>query len=123
MAGKVQQRAVEQNVAGPRSHDNVRSPGLRTLAAFSVAATRGMTEMGSAWMEWLGGTTGVHAQLSQQLVRCRTMQDLAQTQRTFLAGSAQGWVEHNRRVLQISRAAAEESMRALGGRRPGPTAQ
>ena len=119
-AAKAQQRAVEQTVAGPRSGD---TGPVQALAAFSMAATRGMTEVGSAWMEWLGSSGGAHAQQSLQLLRCRTLQDLAHTQQSFLAGSAQGWMEHNRRVLEISRAAAEESMRAFGGSRPGPTAQ
>ena len=117
-AAKAQERAVEQTVAGPRSRDK---GSIHALAALSMAATRGMTEMGSAWMEWLGGSGSIHALLSRQLLDCRTMQDLARTQQSFLAGSAQGWMEHNQRVLQISRHAAEEGMRALNGRRPGPT--
>lgn len=119
-AAKAQQRAVEQTVAGPRSRD---TGPVQALAAFSMAATRGMTEVGSAWIEWLGSSGGAHARQSLQLLRCRTLQDLAHTQRSFFAGSAQGWMEHNRRVLRISRAAAEESMRALGGSRPKPTAR
>jgi hypothetical protein len=124
-AAKAQERAVEQTVATPRSRDTAGNPdpSFNALAAFSKAATRGVTEMGSAWMEFLGGSGSIHAQLSRQLLSCRTMQDLARTQQSFLAGSAQGWMEHNQRVLQISRHAAEEGMRALGGRRPGPAGQ
>jgi len=124
-AARARQRAMEQNVARQQARDNARNPGpdFQALAAFSMAATRGMAEMGSAWMEWLGGSSSVHAQLSQQLVRCRTMQEVAHTQQSFIAGSAQSWIEHNARVLQISRHVADEGLRALGGRRQGPAGQ
>jgi hypothetical protein len=72
-----------------------------------------MTEIGSAWMDWLGNSTSAGTKLSQRLLGCRTMQDLADTQRSFIAGSTQGWMAHNARVMQISHRVAEEALRAL----------
>ena len=89
---------------------------FQALTAFSQAATGGATEIGSAWTEWLRESTSTGTQLSQRLLRCRTMQELAETQCEFLADTTRSWVEHNARLLQISRRVADEGLRALGGR-------
>ena len=102
-----------RKAAAPQGRD------ATSLAAFSKTATGGMTEIGSAWMDWLGGSTSAGTDLSQRLLRCRTVQDLVQTQYSFLAGSAQSWMEHNARVLQVSRRVADEALRSLT-HRSGP---
>jgi hypothetical protein len=67
-------------------------------------------------LDLLGGSANAGTQFSQQLVRCRTPQDLAETQRTFLSNSTRSWMEHNARLLQISRHVADEGLRSFGGR-------
>ena len=89
---------------------------FQALAAFSQAANGGMTEIGSAWTDWLREAARANTQLSQRLLRSRTMQELAETQCEFLADSTRSWMEHNARLLQVSRRVADEGLRALGGR-------
>jgi hypothetical protein len=90
--------------------------GCQAVAAFSRATTGGITEIGSAWAQWLHASSSAGARLAEQLIRCRTVQELAETQVEFLAGSTRSWMEHNARLLQVSRRVADEGLRALGGR-------
>jgi hypothetical protein len=108
--------AVLDTVAVYRDAARDTGQDIQALAAFSQATTGGMTQIGSAWTEWLRESTSASTQLSQRLLRCRTMQELAETQCEFLAGSTRSWMEHNARLLQISRRVADEGLRALGGR-------
>jgi len=89
---------------------------FQAVAAFTQAATGGMTEIGSAWTEWLRESTSAGTRLSQQLLGCRSLQELVETQIEFLTGSTRSWMEHHARLLQISRRVADEGLRALGGR-------
>jgi chemotaxis protein histidine kinase CheA len=101
-----EKKAAEQKAAVP-------SLDIQAFGAFSTNAAGGMHEMGSAWLAWFGGSTSDGLELSHRLLQCRTLQDLAETQRSYLAGSTRGWLDHNARVLKISRQMADEGLRTL----------
>jgi flagellar biosynthesis GTPase FlhF len=101
-----EKKAAEQKAAVP-------SLDIQAFGAISTNAAGGMREMGSAWLAWFGGSTSDGLELSHRLLQCRTLQDLAETHRSYLAGSTRGWLDHNARVLKISRQMADEGLRTL----------
>lgn len=99
-----------------RDSAHATAQGLQAVAAAYQIAGRGMTEIRSAWMEWTSRAMNANSQASQQLMRCRTLQQLAETQRGFLADAMQRWMENNARILQISQRVSEEALHPLEGR-------
>jgi hypothetical protein len=89
-------------------------PDLQTAAALPKVAVDAATEIRSAWIEWLGQTTRVGAQTSQEFLRQATEQ-----QRRLAATAVQGWMEHNARMMQITMRVAQESFRPFVYRSAG----
>lgn len=81
-------------------------PDFRTVTALPKAAVGAMTEIRSAWVEWMSHTTRAGAQMSQALLR-----QAADQQRQFAADTVHGWMEHNARVMQITMRVAQEGLR------------
>jgi hypothetical protein len=89
-------------------------PDLRTVASLPKVAVGAMTEIRSAWIEWMSQTTRAGTQMSQDLVR-----QAAEQQQRFAAGAVQGWMEHNARMMQITMRVAQESFRPFVNRSAG----
>jgi DNA repair exonuclease SbcCD ATPase subunit len=86
-------------------------PDLRTVTALPEVAVDAMTEIRSAWIEWMGQTTLIGTQMSQELLR-----QAAERQQRFAAEAVQGWMRHNARVMQISMRVAQEGLRPFATR-------
>ena len=56
-----------------------------------------MTEIRSAWMEWMGQTTRAGTQMSRDL-----LWQAAEQQQRFVTSAMQGWMERNARVMRIT---------------------
>ena len=93
-------------------------PDLQTAAALPKVALDAATEIRSAWIEWLGQTTRVGAQTSQEFLR-----QAAEQQRRLAATAMQGWMEHNARIMQISMRVAQEGFRPFATRTGGSDEQ
>jgi hypothetical protein len=89
-------------------------PDLRTVASLPKVAVGAMTEIRSAWIEWMSQTTRAGTQLSQDLVR-----QAAEQQQRLAAGAVQAWMEHNARMMQITMRVAQESLRPFVNRSAG----
>ena len=89
-------------------------PDLRTVASLPKVAVGAMTEIRSAWIEWMSQTTRAGTQMSQDLVR-----QAAEQQQRFAAGAVQGWMAHNARIMEITMRAAQESFRPFANRSAG----
>lgn len=81
-------------------------PDLRTVTSLPKVAIGAMTEIQSAWIEWMRQTTRTGTQMSQDLVR-----QAAERQQRFAASAVQGWMEHNARIMQITMRVAKEGLR------------
>jgi hypothetical protein len=75
-----------------------------------VAITR-MTEIRSAWIDWMGQTTRAGREMSQEL-----LWQAAEQQRRFTVSAVQGWMEHNARIMEITMRVAQESFRPFANR-------
>jgi len=82
-------------------------PDLETVAALPKAAVSAMTDIRSAWIDWMGQTT----QMSQDLLRQR-----AEQQQRFAADAVRNWVEHNARVMQITMRVTQEGFWPIADR-------
>ena len=82
-------------------------PDLETVAALPKAAVSAMTDIRSAWIDWMGQTT----QMSQDLVR-----QSAEQQRRVAADVMRNWMEHNARVMQITMRVTQEGFRPIAER-------
>ena len=71
-------------------------PDLRSVASLSQFAVGAMTDIRSAWIDWMGQTTLIGTRLSQELLR-----QAGEQQQRFAADVVKGWMEHNTRVMQI----------------------
>ncbi|WP_428484162.1 hemerythrin domain-containing protein [Rhodopila sp.] len=78
------------------------APDLRAVAALPGVAVGAMTEIRSAWIEWIGQTARASTQMSQDLLG-----QVAEQQRRFAAATVHGWMEHNARVMQVTRNLAQ----------------
>jgi hypothetical protein len=83
-------------------------PDLPTVASVPEAAVTAMSEIRSAWLEWMGHTTRAGAQTSQEL-----LWHAAEQHRRFATDVMQGWMEHNARIMDITVRVARESFRPI----------
>ena len=83
-------------------------PNSRTVVSLPKVAVDAMTEIRSAWIEWMSQTTRAGTQLSQDLVR-----QAAEQQQRFAVGAVQNWMEHNARMMQITMRMAQEGFRPV----------
>jgi iron-sulfur cluster repair protein YtfE (RIC family) len=107
-ATSAQRVGEEINTAASANLDAIRTavPDLRAAASLSNVVLGAMTEIRSAWTAWMGKTTLAGMQMSQEL-----MGQAAERQRRFAADAVQGWIEQNRRVMQITMRMAQDSSR------------
>ncbi len=90
------------------------APDARELAAWPNAVVGAMTEIRSAWIEWMGQTTRAGTQMSQDLLR-----QAAEQQQRFAADAVQGWMAHNARIMEITMRVAQENFRPFTNRSSG----
>lgn len=83
-----------------------RAPDLQAVAGLPSLAVNALTEIRSAWMEWVGQTTRAGAQMSKEMLL-----QAVERQRRFSTEAVQGWVENNARVMQITMRMAQEGVR------------
>jgi phasin family protein len=89
---------------------------MQAIATCSTIAAGGMTEMRQAWMDWLGRTLRTSARASQDLLRCSTIEQLAEVQRTFLKESFESLLEGSAQMLRISTRVTDDARRPIEDR-------
>jgi hypothetical protein len=83
-------------------------PDLSSVAALPKIAAHAMMEIRSAWVD----SILIGARTSQELLRQATEQ-----QQRFAADVAEGWMEQNKRVMQIIMRAVQEGVWPVASRR------
>jgi hypothetical protein len=81
-------------------------PDAQDLVSLPRVAASAVTDIRSAWFDWMNQTTRVGTQMSQELLR-----QTAEQQRRFAVDAMQFWVDHNTRVMQITMRVAQEGLR------------
>jgi hemerythrin superfamily protein len=73
---------------------------LQAIATCSTIAAGGMTELRQAWMECLNRGLRAGARASQEMMRCRSIDQLADVQRSFLKESLENLLEGSAQLLR-----------------------
>lgn len=89
---------------------------LHAIATCTSIAAGGMNEFRAAWMDWLNRNLRAGARVSQQIMRCGTLQELAEVQRDFLEESIGSLLQGGAQLLRISGRIAEEARRPIEAR-------
>ena len=89
---------------------------LQAIRATTAVSVEGMSEIYSAWMEWFSKAASTNADASQQLLRCKTVMQVAELQRQFVTTTMRNWMEGSTKVLQITQRASKQALRPLDGR-------
>jgi hypothetical protein len=99
--------AESRDVAGAHSDAmQTMAPDLPAVAVLPDAGVGTMTEIHSAWLDWIGQTTLTGTRMSQDLLR-----QLADQHRRLAVEAMQGWMVHNARVMQTTLHLAEAGLR------------
>src|SRR3954452_19305516 len=112
---RVHQAAFETRKALTVYSDSAQTiaDALQALRATSAVSVEGMSEIYSAWMEWFSKAASTNADASQQLLRCKTVMQVAELQRQFVTTSMRNWMEGSTKVLQITQRASKQALRPL----------
>jgi len=89
---------------------------LQAIATCSTIAAGGMSELRQAWMECLGRGFRAGARASQEMMRCRSIDQLADVQRNFLKESLENLLEGSAQLLRISGRISEDARRPIENR-------
>lgn len=89
---------------------------LQAITTCSTIAAGGMTELRQTWMDWLGRTLRSSARASQELLRCTTIEQVAEVQRSFLKENLDHLLEGSAQMLRISGRVSEDARRPIEDR-------
>lgn len=84
---------------------------LKTVKALSSIAVGAVSEMFLVWTEWFGSAARINADAPQQLMQCRTVQQVTEFHREYATSALHKWMEGNAKALEIAR---RSSKLALG---------
>jgi hypothetical protein len=108
-SGRSVRKAAEAHAAtNERSVEDLRA--LITVPTTSIDAIR---DVRRAWTDWVNGSVRTSVHFSQQLLHCRTPQQIAQIHRTYVAENLTGWLEGNARMLQSFRRISGSALRPI----------
>lgn len=88
----------------------------QAVRASSAASVEAMSEVRTAWMEWLGKAGRINAEASQQLIRCRSVKQVAELQREYVTTAMRNWMEASTKVLEIAQHTSKQALRPLDER-------
>jgi hypothetical protein len=89
---------------------------MQAIATCSTIAAGGLSELRQAWMGWLGRSLRAGARASQEMMRCTTIEQLAEIQSSFLKESFDSLLEGSAEMLRISSRVSESAARPIENR-------
>jgi phasin family protein len=94
----------------------VTAQDLQAIATLSSIAAGGLADMRQAWMEWLNRSLRTSTRATQQLLRVKSLDQLADLQRSFLKESFDNLLEGSVQLLRISSRVSEDARRPIEDR-------
>jgi phasin family protein len=94
----------------------VTAQDLQAIATLSSIAAGGLADMHQAWMEWLNRSLRTTSRATQQLMRVKSLEQLAELQRSFLKESFDNLLEGSAELLRISSRVSEDARRPIEDR-------
>jgi hypothetical protein len=90
---------------------------LQVVGASSTVSAGVATEIYSVWMDYVGSAARINTTASMQLMRCKSLRDVAELQTEFATGALRSMMERNAKVFEIAWRSSKRAMRPLGARR------
>ena len=78
-----------------------------------------LPEVRATWMEWFGKAARLNVEASQQLIRCKSVMQVAEIQRAFATTAMRNWMERSTKVLGTVQHTSKEALRPLDERLNG----
>jgi len=88
----------------------------QAVRASSAASVEALSEVRTAWTEWFGKVARLNAEASQQLIRCRSVKQVAELQREFVTTAMRNWMEASTKVLETTQHSSKQALRPLDER-------
>jgi hypothetical protein len=79
-----------------------RSSQKQAVGVSSTVPAGALLEICSVWMGWFGSVARINADVSQQMMQCRTVQEVAELQIEFAASALRNWMDGTAKVLEIA---------------------
>jgi len=95
------------------------SGDVQALMMSTRAAVSRMQDAQRAWLEFLTRNAQASARLPQELIRCRSVQDIAELQSRFVRESVNVLLDGSAEILRATGRAAEDALRPLEERHHG----
>src|SRR5205823_3419099 len=92
---------------------------VQALMMSTRAAASRMQDAQRAWLEFLTRNVQASARLPQELIRCRSVQDIAELQSRFVRESVNVLLDGSAEILRATGRAAEDALRPLEERYHG----
>lgn len=89
---------------------------LQAIATCSSIAAGGFGDIRQAWVEWLNRSLRATARASQDMLRCTTLDQLADVQRSFFKESFENLLQGSAEMLRISGRISEDARRPIEDR-------
>lgn len=89
---------------------------LQAVRASSAVSMEAVSEVYTAWMEWVSKAARTQAEASQQLLQCRSVRQVAEVQQEFVTSAMRNWIEGSTKVLEITQHSSKQALRPLDGR-------
>jgi hypothetical protein len=86
---------------------------LKAVRESSAISVRAVSEIRTTWMEWMSKASRANVTASQQLLKCRSVQQLAEFQREFVTAAMRNWMESSTKVLQIGQRTSKQALAPL----------
>lgn len=110
-ASDTQEAATITREATQKIGDDVQAVKASATVSAGVA-----TEIYTAWNEWFGNAARINAEAAQQLMRCKTPQQIAEHQKEFATNALRNWMQGNAKLLEISQRSAKQAVNPLNRR-------
>ena len=83
---------------------------MRGMISAPLAATSGLQEVSRAWTEWLTRSAQANMRFSQEVMRARSLPEIAEIHSRFIEENLAGWRESGARVLEAANHIAEQAV-------------
>lgn len=101
-------------IYGDAAHTMVED--MQAVRTSSATSRQAMADARSAWTEWFGKAMRTNVETSQQLMRSRSVKQVAEAQREFAASTMHNWMERRTTMLRIVQRTSEQALSPLDGR-------
>lgn len=113
---RTQQVASESRGAMTVSNDSSRKffDDVQAVMASSAVSVGAASEVWSTWSEWFGNAARMNSDVSQRLMQCRSVKQVAELQEEFATSTFRNWMERNAKFLQIAQRTSKQAGSSYG---------